>query len=127
MKKIIYFLVIIAVVFGLYKLLSIPPKNNISNYDNPDLIFYWGEGCPHCKNVEKWVKDNNANQKLKINQKEIYKNIQNQKEMTDLVKQYCSDLVGQNGIGIPLGFDPVNKKCISGDQPIIDFLSSKIK
>lgn len=81
-KKIISFLVILLVVVGLYKFLSIPPKTattpqtdntvNSSNadiykdnpiYDNPDLVFYWGNGCPHCKNVEDWLDKNNADKK----------------------------------------------------------------
>lgn len=145
-KKIISFLVILLVVVGLYKFLSIPPKTaitpqtdntvNSSNadiykdnpiYDNPDLIFYWGNGCPHCKNVEDWLDKNNADKKIKVNYKEIYYNDQNRTELINTAKQYCSEIVTNDGIGVPVGFDPVNKKCIQGDTPIIDFLKLKIK
>jgi len=122
-KKIISALIIIAIIFGLYKLLSIPPQNN-NYYDNPDLTFYWGNGCPHCENVKSYIKNNNIDQKLKINQKEVYKDANNQKELLDIVSQFCPE-IDKTKIGVPLGFDPVSKKCIQGDQSIIDFLSSK--
>ncbi len=146
LKKIIVLIVVVSVLFGVYKLLSIPPKTvtpvktdnaiNSSNadiykdnpvYDNPDLVFYWGNGCPHCKNVEDWLDKNNADKKLKINYKEIYYNDQNRTDLINTAKQYCSDIVTNGGIGVPVGFDPQNKKCIQGDTPIIDFLEQKIK
>lgn len=130
-KKIIFILIGIALIFGLYKLLSTPPKNSFpsniqTTNEQPDLIFYWGDGCPHCENVEKWMKENNVDQKLKIAQKEVYKNTENRQELIDSVNKYCPEL-NQNGVGVPVGFDPVNNKCIQGDTPIIDFLSQKIK
>jgi len=128
-KKIIYILIGIALIFGLYKLLSTPPKNNSPSnviVENPDLIFYWGDGCPHCENVEKWMAENNIDQKLKITKKEVYQDAENRKELIDSVNKYCPEL-NQNGVGVPIGFDPVNNKCIQGDTTIIDFLSQKIK
>jgi len=132
--------------FGFYKLLSIPPKNqtvvpsiNESNtpkvdtykdfpvYNNPDLVFYWGIGCPHCENVEKWITENNANQKLKINFKEVYYNKDNQTDLYNTANKYCPEIISNGSIGVPTGFNPIDKKCIQGDIPIIDFLKQKIK
>lgn len=145
-KKIISFLVVLLLIFGLYKLLSIPPKkattpktaNTISPsntdiykdspvYDSPDLVFYWGDGCPHCKNVEDWLNENNLDKKIKVNYKEIYYNDQNKNELINTAKQYCPSIIIDGGIGVPVGFDPINKKCIQGDTPIIDFLKQQIK
>ena len=64
-KKIFIFLLIILAPFFVYKLVSIP--NNEIMYDNPDLIFYWGNGCPHCENVEDWLAQNNQDNKIKVN------------------------------------------------------------
>ncbi|MPM61365.1 hypothetical protein SDC9_108223 [bioreactor metagenome] len=132
-KKTISFLVIILVVFGLYKLLSTPPKNttniNISDTNQStefDLIFYYGNTCPHCKNVEEFIAQNKVDQKVKISSKEVYENQENAKQLTQVVDQYCPEL-NQNGIGVPLAFDIKNQKCIQGDTPIIDFLKQQIK
>ncbi|MCW1949717.1 MAG: hypothetical protein KIH89_004760 [Candidatus Shapirobacteria bacterium] len=144
-KRATYFIVAIFIFAGLFWLLSQPPKNtpkldnsNITAeekntykdfpvYDSPDLVFYWGNGCPHCENVEKWLKENNTDQKLKINYKEVYYNTNNQADLEKTVKEYCPELISQEGIGVPFGFDSINKKCIQGDTPIIEFLSSKLK
>ena len=140
-----YLIVAILIFAGLFWLLSQPPKNNPGSnnsnttaevkedpykdypvYDNPDLVFYWGIGCPHCENVEKWLSGNNSDQKLKINYKEVYYNQANQTELIKTVKEFCPDISSDEGIGVPTGFDPVNKKCIQGDTPIIEFLSAKL-
>ena len=143
-KKVTYFITAIILFSGLFWLLSQPPKNktNIDNsassieekdtykdfpvYDNPDLVFFWGNGCPHCENVEKWLKENNSDSKIKVNYKEVYYNKNNQTALSDIVKQYCPQLMENGQIGVPTGFDPINKKCIQGDTPIIEFLSAKL-
>lgn len=145
-KKITYFIVAIIFFAGLFWLLSQPPKSNTESsiqpnnataetadkyqnypvYDDPDLVFYWGNGCPHCENVEKWLDENNSDQKLKINYKEVYYNQDNQADLLKTVQQYCSDLSNKQEIGVPTGFDPVDKKCIQGDAPLIEFLSAKL-
>lgn len=148
-KRATYFIIAILFFVGLFWILSQPPKttnnNSTSNqnneatpsainiykdfpvYENPDLVFYLGDTCPHCKNVEDWLDKNNTDKKLKINYKEVYYNQENQKTLSDTVKQYCPELMQNGGIGVPVGFDPVNKKCIQGDNPIIEFLSAKLK
>lgn len=144
-KRATYFIITILFFTGLFWLLSQPPKNKIETnnksitssaekdiykdypvYDNPDLVFFWGNGCPHCENVEKWLKENNSDQKLKINYKEVYYNKNNQTELYNTAQQYCSEIIQGGSIGVPTGFDPVNKKCIQGDTPIIEFLSAKL-
>ncbi|MDD4938169.1 MAG: hypothetical protein PHX34_04135 [Candidatus Shapirobacteria bacterium] len=137
MKKIIYILIITVILFGFYKLLSVPPKSNNSDTsvntqseidsNDSDLIFYWGEGCPHCENVKEFIITNNVDQKVKINQKEVYKNTDNQQELQAVTSQYCPEVITNGGIGVPLAFDVQNKTCLSGDTPIIDFLKQKIQ
>lgn len=146
-KKFTYFLVAVIFFGGLFWLLSQPPKSNSNlpssnddtvsaeskdkykNYPihkDPDLVFYWGNGCPHCENVEKWLDENNTEQKIEVNYKEVYYNQTNQQELSQIVEEYCPELLGEDGIGVPLGFDPNSKKCIQGDTPIIEFLSDEL-
>lgn len=145
LKKIIGFIVIASVLFGFYKLLSIPPKteNNQNEetallaekdkyidypiYDNPDIVLYWKVGCPYCENVEKWISENNINKVIKINYKEIHYIKSNQEDLVKTVQNNCPEQIGQQGIGVPLAFDVNNKICAAGDTPIIDFLKQKIK
>ena len=148
-KKILPFFIGITILFSLFYLLthpqtsnpnqdiqnqkpttgaqvSVSPKKDYITYDDPDLIFYFGDGCPHCENVEAWLSENNSENKVKVNSKEVYYDQQNQTDLYNIVKQYCPELIDNGGIGVPTAFDPVNQKCIQGDTPIIEFLSSKM-
>lgn len=124
MKKIITFIIIIAVCFVLYKLLSQKPSTANTPMSNPDLIVYWGEGCPHCEIVKEYITTNKLDQKVKISLKEVYYNKTNQKDLENTAK-LCSKIDTSQGIGVPFGYVPSTKKCLYGDQPIIDWLSSR--
>ena len=118
-KKTLPFLVIIVVLSALFFLLSKKP--------HLDLIFYYGDSCPHCKNVEDWLAENNSEEKIKVDYKEVYDTDSNRNELYRTVSEYCPELITESGsIGVPTAFDPVNQKCIQGDTPIIEFLSSKL-
>lgn len=152
-KKIFPFIIAFAILASLFYLLSQPPKSTNNNnqkpaetitssietnennkdiykdypvYDNPDLVFFWGNGCPHCENVEKWLKENNSDAKIKVNYKEVYYNSKNSEQLGAMAKEYCPDVITPKGIAVPISLDPVNKKCIQGDTPIIEFLTSKL-
>lgn len=146
LKKILPFLVAFGILFSLFYFLSQPPKSTNNNnqksaettennkdiykdypiYDNPDLVFYYGDTCPHCKNVEEWLDKNNTDKKIKINYKEVYNNQTNQLDLYNTVKENCPDLIENGGVAVPTGFDPSTKKCIQGDITIIEFLTSKL-
>lgn len=40
-------------------------------------IFYYGQGCPHCANVERFFKEDNIKSKFKIEEREVYFNAKN--------------------------------------------------
>jgi len=124
-KKIIFFLIFGLILVGTFLLMSKPPVDQVT-YETPDLVFYWGEGCPHCETVQKWLSDNNQQNTLKINSKEVYKNQNNSKELLNTVNQYCPELKGNSGISVPTAFDPVGQKCFQGSDEIIKFLSAKL-
>lgn len=127
MKQIIFILIIIAVLASFLKF--VPSKSlNFLNKNlvaNPDLIIFWGQGCPHCENVKKFISDNNISSKLKLTLKEVYLNKDNQEEMKKDANE-CPEIDVSQGIGVPFGFSPSEHKCVIGDQPIIDWIKSKI-
>lgn len=123
MKKLfILFIAVIGTYFLFQKIKAAPPSPPVSD---PDIVIYWGEGCPHCENVKKYVADNNVSSKVKIDFREIKNNPQNQSQMLgDL--QNCPEIDTSKGVGVPLAFIPTDKKCFGGDVPIIDWLKSKM-
>ena len=127
-KKIIIVLVIIAVLVGLYKITSKNPAFNTNNgidTNSADMIIYWGEGCPHCENVKKFVAANAIDSKLKISWKEIYKDKKNQVEMAKTLEK-CPEVDVSKGMGVPLGFSITEQKCYVGDEPIINWMSAHV-
>ena len=122
-RNIVVIIVIIVVAFFGYKLFTNKPLG-VSD-DKADLILYWGDGCPHCEKVKQYIVDNKLDTKVKISYKEVYYNKTNQQQLTDTVKK-CPEIDTSQGIGVPLAYDKANSKCISGDQPIIDWLNARV-
>ncbi len=119
MKNILLIIVIAVVGYFGYNLFFA----NSSNPSQPaDAVLFWGQGCPHCETVKKYIDDNKINQKLVIDQKEVYYNKANQALMEKAAKQCQMDT--SQGLGVP--FATIDGKCFVGDQPIIDALNQKI-
>ena len=90
-----------------------------------EYILFYGNGCPHCAQVEKYVKDNGIDKKMDIDMKEIYFNRNN---LADL-QMYLEKLnLDTHQIGVP--FLVINNKneCsyVNGSQAIIDFFQAKL-
>jgi len=128
-KKIIPLILIMAILFGVFKLLSQKPSSikNTVDTSQSELILFYGNTCPHCKIVEEFIKTNKINEKLKIDQLEVYENKDNAATMVSLVQKVCSDQITKEGIVVPFLIDTKNNKCIIGDTPITDYLSSQVK
>ena len=120
MKKIISILIVLGVFYGLFQLLSQAPSNTQVPDDQTDMIFFWGEGCPHCENVKDYITEKKLNDRLKINQKEVYYKQQNKNQMLSFAQKCNIDTT--NGIGVPFAYFNSDSSCLVGDQPIIDKL-----
>jgi len=87
------------------------PPNLPDSYE-----YYWGEGCPHCSNVEEFLSTWENRDKVQIDKKEVYKDQDN----IDLFKsrvEYCK--LPNNQVGVPFLFTPEGE-CVVGDTPIIN-------
>jgi glutaredoxin len=91
------------------------------NQQSSQIILFYGDGCPHCAIVEKYIEENNIKNKISFTQKEVYYNQNNAKELQTKAK-ICG--LPANSIGVPFLWD--GSKCIIGDQPIIDFFKLKL-
>jgi glutaredoxin len=89
--------------------------------DNGKIIFYYSLTCPHCKNVEKYVADNNVKAKVDFIEKEVSENKQNAAEFAAKAAK-CG--IKPENAGVPLLWD--GSTCIVGDEPIISYFFSKI-
>ena len=85
-------------------------------------ILYYGKGCPHCSKVEEFIKENKVKEKISFEEKEVWYNQNNVKELDDKAKS-CN--IDQKEIGVPFLWD--NGKCLTGDQDIINYFKEKMK
>ena len=97
-------------------------KNTITKEDTQGAvpIFFYGNTCPHCAEVETWMKENNIEDKISIVKKEVYDNQQNAAEMTDAAKS-CG--LPTDTIGVPFLY--AEGKCLIGSPDVIRYLSEK--
>lgn len=85
------------------------------------IIFFYGDGCPHCAVVEEFIKENKVAEKVAFSQKEVYYNRNNSKELEEKAKS-CG--MPTDSIGVPFLWD--GEKCLVGDADIVEFFKQKI-
>lgn len=128
-KTILTILIIVAVLFGLYKITSQKPPSTSTNtdYQNSDYILFYGSTCPHCKDVEEFISKNQIDQKLKISQLEVYENQSNSTLFANMVKDVCPDQSSPEGLPVPFLVNPKDKQCFIGTPDITGYLTEKTK
>jgi glutaredoxin len=126
MKKIILAAAIIIAAGGLAFLIFRNKNENTQpvNVDRTGIILFYGDGCPHCVNVEKFIKDNNVEEKVSFQRLEVFSN----KNNAALLQEFAAGckILAEN-IGVPFLWDGANSTCIGGDADIISFFNSKIQ
>lgn len=78
-----------------------------------EAILFYGDGCPHCTQVEKWMEDKELT--ITIVAKEVYFNKENQQEFNN----YC-DQKNITSRGVPLL--ALDDEYVVGGTPIIAYL-----
>jgi len=128
-KNIIFSTVLFAIILALSLVILIKDRNigpdidqsqNNGNEIKSEIIFFYGDSCPHCQIVEKFIDENKIKDKISFISKEVYNNKQNSNELVAKAK-ICG--LPTDSIGVPFLWD--GQKCLIGDQPIIDFFSAK--
>jgi len=84
------------------------------------ITFFYGNTCPHCADVEAWMKENNIEEKVPLTKKEVYDNTANSVELTK-VAEGCGLPI--DSIGVPFLF--AEGKCFVGSPDVIAYLTKK--
>ena len=84
-------------------------------------VFFYGNTCPHCKDVEEWMENNTIKEKMEIIKKEVYDNNANAQELS-LAAQICG--LDTNNIAVPFLY--AENKCFIGTPDIVSYLSQKV-
>lgn len=92
------------------------PASDGYSLEEGEVGLFWGDGCPHCANVEKFLEENkDIAGKFNIKKFEVYKDKKGQRLFVEKAKK-C----GLSGLGVPTLYK--EGKCIQGDVPIIEEL-----
>jgi len=99
--------------------------NKLINRENQgmeqgQIILFYGDGCPHCAIVEEYIKEDSIKEKVPFEEKEVYYNQVNAKELEEKAK-ICG--LPTNSISVPFLWD--GERCLIGDQDIINFFQQK--
>jgi hypothetical protein len=117
-KYILFFIAtFLAIAGGIFYL------NYLSRPVDNKLIFYYGKGCPHCANVEKYFDEGGVRKKISFLEKEVYYDKNNSLELQGKA-QACG--IPLNDVGVPFLWDSQNSKCLVGDVEIIDFFKQQL-
>lgn len=82
------------------------------------LLEFYGKECPHCVRMAPLVERLNAEEKIKIEQYEIWHNTENAKKMEEFDKDESGRVSGGNTAcgGVPFFFNTETKKFICGED-----------
>lgn len=114
-------LFIVVLVFSSVVLWQAKNKNQPEKkFSDSQITLFYGDGCPHCEIVDKYILENKVEEKVSFDKKEVYNNQENQRELIEKAR-ICN--IPVNNIGVPFLWDGQN--CLIGDQDIINFFKLK--
>lgn len=122
--KILVFLFIAILVIAWIYYAGRAKKNEPLKSIEGKMVYFYGETCPHCANVEKFFEENRIEEKIQFEKKEVYNDKGNANLLILVARRKCN--FKENEIGVPLLWDGKNGKCVVGDQPIIDYFKEKL-
>lgn len=85
------------------------------------IIYYYGEECPHCQDVLKFLEENKISEKVEFQKKEVWHNKNNSEEMMKKVEE-CG--LNPDTVGVPFLY--AEGKCLIGTPKVEGFFKSKI-
>ena len=122
MKKLIFVIVTVVIII-LADVIFISVKNHSIQQqmkDSHPLTLFYSTQCPHCDEVEVFIKKNKIMKKIDIQQKEI----SDRKNLNLLIKTAKKCHIDMDFLGVPLLWD--GSKCFVGPKGIIDYLHQSV-
>jgi hypothetical protein len=106
------------VIFGVLALIIIITLMAMNK--DSEMILFYGDTCPHCKNVDEFMVANKIEGKIEFRKLEVYNNQGNAQLLTQTAKNCGLDTT--KGVGVPFFYD--GKTCLVGDTDIINFFKN---
>ena len=98
-------------------------KNNFLTIDpnTKGIILFYGLECPHCKDVDDFISENNIANTVDFTQSEVWHNKSNA-QLLGQKAQICK--ITADTVGVPFLFDG-NDKCYIGAPDVISFFKAQ--
>ena len=84
---------------------------SVSAQEKTELIYFWGDGCPHCANVQAFFDTWEKKDQISLTKLEVWNNRDNASLMAERAKS-CN--INPSGMGVPFLVTPEGK-CLTGD------------
>jgi len=96
------------------------PGENETLTDSAEIIYYYGQNCPHCQNVSEFLDENKISEKVNFSKKEVSYDKKNAEEFGKKAEK-CG--LEKEEIGVPLLY--ARGECVMGDEPVIEFFKKE--
>lgn len=115
-------IVALAAILSLWGFSKLQGNNEtvLGEANNAGITIFYGKGCPHCKDLEEFVAKNNLEEKVKMENLEVWFNKENAKLLTARAEE-CG--IPNDKVGVPFLYS--EGKCFSGTPDIEKFLMEK--
>jgi|SRR3989344_2043805 len=125
MKNFIFFAVILIVLIIIGAVFLNSVKNESQNQSQAIVLpteyeYFWSETCPHCANVAEFMESWDKKDKIQMQKIEVNESLDNKKKFVER-GDFCQ--IPRNQLGVPLLITPEGI-CLSGDEPIIEYLKN---
>lgn len=84
------------------------------------ITYYYGETCPHCIEVMKFLDENKIAEKVEFSKKEVWKDAGNSAEMQQRVKECGLD---ETSVGVPFLY--ARGECLIGTPAVTGFFKKE--
>lgn len=129
MKQKIITLLLIILIAGLLSVVVVVSNNQekqaaeqkLAELKTAPPIFYFGNTCPHCEDVEEWFNANQVESKISFVKKEVYDDRNNAAELKKVAASCGLDTAS---IGVPFLF--AEGQCLIGAPDIIEYFAQKL-
>jgi glutaredoxin len=86
---------------------------------NASTVYYYGDGCPHCDDVQEFLNESGIGFGEDLAKKEVWNNSANQREMLARAESCGLD---QSRIGVPFLWN--DGKCFVGAPEVMEYFTS---
>ncbi len=112
--------IVVVLIGGIGWLAIQAPTEEKVTVDENKIILFYGDGCPHCEDVEEYIAQNDIKNKVEFVELEVWNNADNSAIMKKMAQECELDT---NKIGVP--FLVADGECYIGGPDVQEFFGER--